>query len=66
MASPAGLRTATCMRANCGRYFASGSSIDSFPCSSRPSAATVVSGLVIDAMLKMASVVIDAFVALSR
>ena len=63
--SPAS-RTATCMSANFGKYFASGSSISSLPCSTSISAPTAVIGLVIEAMLKMVSVVMGTLAALSR
>src|ERR1700730_4532205 len=63
--SPAS-RTATRMLANFGKYLASGSSIRILPRSYSIRAPTVVIGLVIDAMLKMVSVVIARPAALSR
>jgi hypothetical protein len=63
--SPAS-RNATRMSVNFGKYFASGSSIRILPCSTSISAPTAVIGLVIEAMLKMVSVVIATPAALSR
>ncbi len=58
--------TATLMSANFGKYFDNGSSIKILPCSNSFSAATAVTGLVIDATLKIASVRMATPVALSR
>ena len=54
------------MSANFGKYFDRGSSIRSLPCSYSNSAPTVVIGLVMEAMLKMVSVVMATLAALSR
>ena len=66
IASPAGLSCATFMSANCGRYFETGSSRVSAPSSTSMSVTAATIGLVIDAMLKIASVVIFDPATLSR
>src|SRR4030088_1405685 len=63
--SPAS-RTATRMLANFGKYLLSGSSIRILPCSYSIKAPTAVIGLVIEAILKMVSVVMATPAALSR
>ena len=54
------------MSAKAGMYFDTGSASDSLPSSIRIMAATVVIGLVIEAMRKIVSLVIGALVSLSR
>ena len=64
--SPFWSSSATSMLANFGKYFDSGSSISSLPRSCSCSAASATIGLVIDAMLKIVSLVIATSAALSR
>src|SRR6266571_4295137 len=64
--SPLASRAATRMLANFGKYLLSGSSIRILPCSYSIKAPTAVIGLVIEAMLKMVSVVMATPAALPR
>ena len=65
--APTASSVATFMSVRCsGRCLLAGSSITRRPCSARVRAATVVIGLVIEAMLKMVSTVIGTPAALSR
>ena len=65
MADLSAFITATRIVPNCGRNFDTGSSIRIRPCSYNISAPDATIGLVIDAMLKIASVVIGVPAALS-
>ena len=66
MVSPLAFSSATSICAYFGKYFESGSSIKSLPRSCNCSAASATIGLVMDAMLKMVSLVIATPAFLSR